>query len=330
MRCIYCLRDLEADAFNREHVVPRAFGTFEQNLTLIDVVCADCNNYFGRSLELFFARDSFEAYDRVRQGLKSVAEIDNFPQDRLTFSVAMEGDWCGLRLRLLCERGGTVVGLVPQVGFQSKGNLDWIFLTEEEITDPKTKLPTDIADEGIRIVAPSDDAVERLANVLRERGIAFQKKGDLVLPTTTTGDIEIFVNTKIDPVIKRCVAKISFNYLAFTAGRDFALHEAFNVTRAYIRNGESPGYLLVDADDRSILANDTPRLRQTEGHLITVNWTADKKHVVGQISLFNRITYRVSLARDFAGLWRQVRSGHHFDLQTHRITPLVTTSLIVP
>ena len=147
MRCIYCLRDLESDAFSREHVVPRAFGSFEQNLTLIDAVCADCNNYFGRSLELFFARDSFEAYERVRQGLKPVAEIDNLPQDRLTFSVAMEGDWCGLRLRLLCERGGPVVGLVPQVGFQRKGNIDWIFLTEEEITDPKTKLPTEIADE---------------------------------------------------------------------------------------------------------------------------------------------------------------------------------------
>ena len=77
------------------------------------MVCADCNNYFSKSLEFFFARDSFEAYDRVKQELKPVAEIDDLPQDRLTFSLAVEGDWCGVRLRLLCERGGTVVGLVP-------------------------------------------------------------------------------------------------------------------------------------------------------------------------------------------------------------------------
>lgn len=330
MRCIYCLRDLGADAFNTEHVIPRAFGTFEQNLTLSDVVCADCNNYFSKSLELFFARDSFEAYDRVIQGLKPVEELEEFPQDRLTFSAAVEGEWCGLRLRLRREGDDTAVGYVPQVGFQIKGSPHWTYLTEEEITDPENQLPSEIADEGIRIIGSSDVVVERLANILCERGINFQKKGELVPPATDTRDIEIFINSKIDPVIKRCAAKIVLNYLAYTAGRDFVLHTAFNATRAYIRCGESPGYLLVDADDSPILAYDSRTLRQTEGHLITVNWTADNKHVVGQISLFNRVTYRVSLARDFAGLWRQIRSGHHFDLESRQIAQLAATSLTIP
>ena len=324
------MRDLEGDAFNTEHVMPRAFGTFEQNFTLNDAVCADCNNFFSTNLELFFARDSFEAYDRVKHGLKPVEDVGEFPQDRLTFSVAEDGKWCGLRLRLRHEGADTVVDLVPQVGFRTKRNPDWFYLTEEEVADPERSLPSEISDDGIKIIAPSDEAVDRLTNMLCKRGISFQKKGDLVPPTSETGDIEIFINTKIDPIIKRCAAKIAFNYLTYTAGRDFVLHEAFNVIRAYICAGESPGYLLVDAGDRPILANDTKTLRQTEGHLITVNWTADKKHVVGQVSLFNRVTYRVGLARDFAGVWTPIRSGHHFDLQSRRITSLAATSLIIP
>ena len=330
MRCIYCLRDLVADAFNTEHVIPRAFGTFEQNLTLNDIVCAECNSYFSKSIELFFARDSFEAYDRIKRGLKPVEELEEFPQDRLTFSAAVEGEWCGLRLRFRREGDDAAIGLVPQVGFQRKGSPHWTYLTEEEITDPENRLPSEIADEGIRIIGPSDVVVERLANILRERGINFQKRGELVPPAIDTRDIEIFINTKIDPVIKRCAAKIAFNYMAYTAGRVFVLHTAFNVTRTYIRYGESPEYPLVVADDTPILANDTRTLRQTEGHLITVNWTADNKHVVGQLSLFNRVTYRVSLARDFAGLWRHIRSGHHFDLGSRQIAPLAATSLTIP
>ncbi|MCH9012826.1 MAG: hypothetical protein IIA68_07190 [Proteobacteria bacterium] len=66
-KCIYCLRDLDASDFRTEHVIPQAFGTFENNLTLNESVCGECNQYFGDNLELIFARDSFEAYDRVRR-----------------------------------------------------------------------------------------------------------------------------------------------------------------------------------------------------------------------------------------------------------------------
>lgn len=330
MKCIYCLRDLGADAFNTEHVVPKAFGTFEQNLTLNDVVCKDCNSHLGNSLELFFARDSIEAYDRVRQGLKRVENFVKFRKDRLIFSLAEEGEWCGLRLRLRPEADGHVVSLVPQVGFQSKGNPDWIYMTEEELKNPENQLPREISDEGIRIIGLSDDKEEQLGKILRDRGINFQKKGEWSLPKAETGDIEFFINTKIDPVIKRCTAKIVFNYLAYTAGRDFVLHEDFNVTRDYIRFGKSPGFPLVDANDTPILANDSRTLRQTEGHLITVNWTADKRRIVGRLSLFNRVTYRITLARYFSGLWRPIRSGHHFDLETRKIGELSATSLIVP
>lgn len=219
IKCIYCLRNLNIDAFNTEHVISQAFGTFEQNLTLNDMVCADCNSYFGDNLELFFARDSAEAYERIKHGIKPPEKIRDYPQNRLTFSLDVDDKkWRGALVRLTCESDTEVVELVPQVGFRRETYPDWISFTEDEIANPETPIPSDIADDGMRIIAPTDDVMKRLIGVLRQRGIPFEKKGQMSPPSTTTGDIGIFVHTKIDPIVKRCMAKIAFNYLGYTAG----------------------------------------------------------------------------------------------------------------
>jgi len=329
--CIYCLREVPADEFNREHVISQAFGSFENNLTLIDMVCRTCNQFFGDNLERILARDSHEAYHRIETGLTPADAIAHLPQDRLTFTVALTGEWSGLRLRLLATPEGRTVELVPQVGLPRRAGVGWIYLTEAELANPDTALSTDYDNQGqIRILAPSIEVQDRLITLLAQRGIPFQPEGEIAPLDNETDEIEIYVNSRIDPVIKRCIAKMVFNYLASVTSRAFVLLPAFNSIRAYIRCGTSPSYLLVDADDTPILANDQRTSRQTEGHIVTVNWTADRRHVVGQLSLFNRIRYRVSLARDFSGIWRPIRSGHHFDISRHRISALQATSLYVP
>jgi len=69
--CIYCLVDSDSGFTKSEHVLPRAFGKFEQNLTLIGVVCDDCNQFFGNELETPFARDTPDGLDRFILGGKN-------------------------------------------------------------------------------------------------------------------------------------------------------------------------------------------------------------------------------------------------------------------
>jgi hypothetical protein len=331
LTCVYCLRNVPISGFNTEHVILQALGSFENNLTLNQLVCRECNQFFGDNLDRIFARDSFEAYDRIKQGLKRAAEIADLPQERLTFTVAQEGEWNGLRLRLVAPDGLDAVELVPQVGLPKKGQLGWIFLTEAELADPDRSFPAEVDTKGqIRVIAPSAEVQQRLVDLLARKGVLFTEQRALSLPGPAIGEIEIYVNTKVDPIVKRCVAKMVFNYLAYVTSREFVLLPSFDAIRAYIRRGESPGYLLVAADDRPILRKDSRTQRQTAGNLVTVNWTGDRRHVVGQFSPFNRVTYRVSLARDFSGLWRPIRSGHHFDLGTRTVTLLAGTSLHVP
>ncbi len=143
-KCIYCLEYREVCAFKKEHVLPRAFGSYRNNLTLTDCVCIDCNQYFGNNLELFLSRDSIEALRRLEYGLKPLKDIDELHLDRLSFSVAQEGDWKGVRLRPKVEEGELVVEPFAQVGLAKRGGRDWIYLTEQELADPGKAIPKDV------------------------------------------------------------------------------------------------------------------------------------------------------------------------------------------
>jgi hypothetical protein len=72
--CIYCLEKQPDDQFNREHVIPEAFGKFEGNLVL-ECVCEACNTYFANTIDLKLARDSIEGIDRFWSGMKPAAEF---------------------------------------------------------------------------------------------------------------------------------------------------------------------------------------------------------------------------------------------------------------
>lgn len=327
--CIYCLEDKEPAEFNAEHVLPRAFGTFENNLTL-HCVCVACNGYFGRQLELFFSRGSWEAYLRYSNRLKPLEELGEIRSDRLVVTLAEPGDWHGVKVCFVEQDDECVVELEPQVGFLSKTSGDWVFLTERELDDDPQALANENLDKetAIKLFVPSEEAQARLTAKLTGLGISFRALGRLSPLSASDGTAPVQVKTLLDTVAHRCIAKIAFNYLAWKHGAQFALRPDFNVIRSFIRIGTTPSYPLLVADMSPILGDDLPALRQTNGHLITLNWSLSGKDIVSQVSLFNAITYAVSLSRDFSGIWWQdLRSGHHFDITRRRITELLGTGL---
>ena len=74
--CHYCEQTKPLSEFNRGHVMPQAFGKYEENLVLHGVECEECNDYFGRTVELALARDSKEGLDRFEHGIARLGTID--------------------------------------------------------------------------------------------------------------------------------------------------------------------------------------------------------------------------------------------------------------
>jgi hypothetical protein len=328
--CIYCLRDRPLTDFQgTDHVMPRAFGSFTPINPTLDSVCDECNRHFGDTIEREMARDSLEAVLRLVHKTKPTNEVYELGSKRVRAALDHgDPEWKDCHIAWKDDDGELVASLVPQVGFRRRDGAGWIYVTEKDLNDIDKPLPPE-ADEprkGMRLVSSSQEMTERLVVVLGRRGISFEKtrqtEGRL---SSADGVAQVSIRGTVDDTSYRCVGKIAFNYLAWRMGAAFVRLETFNAIRAFVRYGTSAPYPLVRADPRPMLADDTIESRQTDGHMVTAAWTMDNKHIVGQVSLFNSLTYFVSLARDFVGVWHPLVTGHHFDHRTGSITMLVNT-----
>lgn len=157
--------------------------------------------------------------------------------------------------------------------------------------------------------------------VLLEKGFTFKTHKD-VNPYDSEPSLLCKIEGVIDESIIRAVAKIAFNYLAYWQGPKFMLEADFNPTRQFIRYGVKPQYPLIKIRQESILGDEPLSGKRRSGHLLTVDWAADKRSIVAQVSLLNWLTYSVCLARDFLGEHRAIQRGHFFDPYNQRILQL--------
>ena len=211
---------------------------------------------------------------------------------------------------------------LPQVGFLGAAGKYEYFLpddipTQEWLKERGFNLKDQRSICGIAV----DEATLRAK--LAEKGIEFKHHGELV-PPRKSQSILCEVEGTIDQQIFRAIAKIAFNYLLYWQRPEFLLEEPFNPLRRYIRYGETPGYTLVAVREKAILDDEPVAGERRLGHLITSNWAQDGISIVGQVSLFNWVTYCVSLLRDYSGERRDVKRGHFFDVSNRRIVELET------
>jgi hypothetical protein len=120
MHCIYCLQDKnKLDFQKREHVIPQCFGRFTpDNLVLRDLVCDECNQFFGDKIELFWGRDSLEGLLRLKHGLRPKGFLRK--KERVKSKIH-EGDFKGVIVTEgVSESGRVGVEKLVQAGFYNK------------------------------------------------------------------------------------------------------------------------------------------------------------------------------------------------------------------
>ncbi|MBI3911795.1 MAG: hypothetical protein HY320_12805 [Armatimonadetes bacterium] len=324
--CIYCLQEKPVGSFDREHVLPRALlpEGFGQSLTLIRMVCRDCNHYLGAKLVSYLSHDSFEAVLRLKYGVRGPGKASDLKYDRIEFRLAGPAPWGGVRMHLRDEQGRLMRDVLPQVGFRREGETCWTYVLVSELREPKHPVPAPLARErSIQVVATPEvtaDEIDEILELLATHGVTFHPEGESPVYPYRLGDQEdLDLTCDFDVILQRGVAYIAFNYLAYVACSEFARRPDFNAVREFIRYGTKPDYQIVDVTDTPVLFGDTPTLRQTNGHLVTVGWSDDVGALSSSVSLFNHLTYRITLCRRFPGIWRPVRSGHHFDIDNKQV-----------
>jgi hypothetical protein len=329
--CIYCQRQLPLADFTREHVLSRAFGRFIDAPVLHNSVCRECNQFFGDELENRVARGAFEGMLRYRRGA-TLPHAEKLRLRYVEFAIPEGSDWSGVRLNLAWRDGRLVVDLITQVALFDRAKSQGVHLTEREIEAGVLSQTATLETNAVRIYSRSLEDRDGILRLFERKGITFGKLDHMNPPSGMFdgSDISVEVTFTINKGIRRCMAKYSFNFLAFVCGAAFVLHKDFDVIRRFIRYGDTPVFPLVAETFKPILQDDSTARRQTSGHLLTLNWAASGVDLVGQVSLFNSITYSISLARHYSGtVWRPIRSGLHFNVRKKTVEPLFSASALL-
>jgi len=321
-KCIYCLQERDRRSYTKvEHVLPQSFGTFDKNFTLREVVCDECNQYFGNNLEIFLARDTYEGQLRFTHGIKDASDFKEIARSSRVALKHAEGKYAGVYVsrRYSREKGTIEVTPLPQVGFLVAEDHYEYFLLDgiPSLATLKEKGFSGHRPRSIHSLAVDPQLLEQ---ILAERGIPF-RIADYELPSDRPDSVLCEFEGAIDHVIRRAIAKISFNYLAYWQGAAFLHGPEFDMARRYIRYGTLPDYPMVSIDEVAILEGEPVEGLRVLGHIVTVAWTPVHS-VLAQISLFNWLTYRISLTKEVDARAHEIRRGHIFDVANRQIHEL--------
>ncbi|MBP6342823.1 MAG: hypothetical protein KA403_02695 [Candidatus Omnitrophica bacterium] len=333
MKCIYCLTNKDRSGFTKkEHVIPQAFGVFNNNFTLNDIVCDSCNEHFGKTIDLTLARDSYEGLLRYDQKIKRPEEFKTIGKHSRLIMQMPDGpfkgtygypEYCPTEKRILLKP-------LPQVGFV-KPNGAREFFRLDDIPDKAYLINNyNLEDQIAMMIFGCDPTIAD--KILADKGITFKDSSGAKLQIDVGSadqviDVQCEVKSTIDQTILRAVAKIGFNYLAYLQKADFMLHKDFDLIRTYILTGETDIQDLVKIEQASILGDEPISGNRRVGHILTVDWAREGQSIIAQISLMNWLTYRVLLAWDFTGEHRNIRSGHFFNFPHKTIIPLISVNI---
>lgn len=325
-QCIYCK---QADVqFNREHVIPEAFGTFGADTMILESqVCMPCNSKLGGRLDLVLARDSWESRLRGQMlaGQGGRHGHDRFLERRVTMRYEDEGhfpEYRGARFTMdwkrCCPQLMDQILVVDETGVRRS-------FTLKELPQADTRLFRDRPPGSISIVGTDTAACEALRHAAIQLGARFDSDpAPLNVPEVARHAPALMrIEGFIDEATWLAIAKIAFNYLAYTQPPGYVLHERFDPIRNFIT------YRLLDRTmvrllHRPILTDETYAYRAFDGHLVLYH--TENRSLRGLVSLYNSLTYEVMLCDDLM-LHYRMNSGHAFDLAERRVTPLLISPL---
>lgn len=333
IKCIYCLKEKHKRSFRkREHVIPQSFGKFKNNLVLHEVVCDDCNQYFGDNLERDLSRDSLEAIRRYMHGIKSKNPSNKYK--RIKSKIA-EGKNKGLIVFQKPSENGGMLEIEPvvQVGFFHKDRKEYDYFEPGDIKTASELEKAGYQLKGknvISVIARHGKEFNDLLAFLKGKGIdvKIQEERNMGDDIEDRKPILVKGTIQIDPILYGAISKIAFNYLAYIQSREFVLSSEFDEIRNFIRYNEGKARDIFRVNQLPILHNDK-RLRrigakETDGHLIVVEW--EGRDLVGRVSLFNDHTYKIILSRHYGGVWTPIKNGHLFDVQSRETSKLESYS----
>jgi hypothetical protein len=320
--CIYCRRTiLEATFAGKEHVIPRAFGGFKDSLTLIGAICDACNEYLGRELDEYLARDTHEGLLRFRFGIRPAADYRSLGRRSTLTSRIDSGRLRGAIIWYADVQGVLRPVLAPQLGFgkTKEGPFEW-FPAEPRPSRQQIKLSFESGARSVELLGigtgtGSTDNSQEIKSIIRELGLVTVTEPEQTIPVGLTPyKVRTVDTTTIGPKFWRCIAKIAFDYLARVAGSEMVLDPRFDPVRRYILHG-------AQFDVKCwIRGRPIEERRPGMSYEVRVGFAGDQRIPVGRVRLVSGVSYTIPLASEPVEV---TPSCHLFDLDSMRAFPMI-------
>lgn len=296
-QCIYCLDWKRSSLFNREHVVSRMFGTYDNAYVLnCCEVCKDCNSFFSTKLENMVSMDSYEGLLRTQYlQRKHHANGRQIGRTRL-FLEGKNELFNGLRLYVSENPNNPQniqIEVAPAVGIIKCASRDeYNYYTLSEIPVMNDELRDTIMNSKTPIIV-FGYSEEEVKTVLSSKGYDLTKakyEGDLDFSSVTSEtSVLVQIKSKVDNVLFRLAAKNVMNYCCYKFGKEFVLDNRFDNIRSFARYGNVKTSTMMCVNNGGIQG--IPE-NVEKGHIIGTALTAvDTLYLCGFVSWFGAITY---------------------------------------
>lgn len=296
-KCIYCLEEKPISEFNREHVISRFMGTYENAYVLGDAqVCKACNSYFCDNMENILSFDSLEGLLRTENLQKPMKHKRAIGRSRLKV-VGNNDIFKGLTLYISSSPNNPnniQIEIAPAIGLilDEKQHLyEYFSLENLPVCDGTIRARMSSSKRPIVAFECDESAVSEALNTHGYDLSRAEYNGDLTLADLTEEQCLVTeINCKVDSLLSRLALKNLFNYICYTYGKDYVLQPFFDNLRQYIRYGNLTAPLQSFISSGGI--KELPGLVD-DCHAIGLAWTVigEQLHLCGFVSWFDSIAY---------------------------------------
>jgi len=322
-QCIYCRASDPSVQFTREHVLQQGFGQFQNAPVLHDLVCHECNQSFSGTLDLSLTRESAEGLERYHWGVKEPADIAKFSFKSMDLRAQDLGEFTGARVELIAHDGSVRARPADGAAIHDLEGDDFTHFTIAEIVSGAwAQSPVDWK-RGLKLFG-NDETTLMLREALERQGVVLKSWRPLSLPDPS-GSIEVGQTFSITSSMKRGIAKVAFNYLAFRRGGDFVRSESFDSIRQYIRYGAEPELEPIHSSFELPFRTNQPDNVKPVLHWLGLQAHENHRNLLGTVMLFGFMEHTVMLAQDFRGPWFDMPLAHLYNLKTKKASEVQPT-----
>jgi hypothetical protein len=231
--------------------------------------------------------------------------------------------WLGRHVEIRPNEDGSdyEYHLPTQVGFPRRSTPQYQYYLlntlNEAISDPDTD-----TDHTHHVIGSAPDYAADALRALAKVGIESKDRTaeTSLLPDHKEGEpLEIEVMTLIDGVVKRCMAKIALNYLAYAVTAklkhdpSWVMREEFDHVREFVLRGDTspvPRIAVTKPNLRPVRGRQFP-----SGHGIALAWHPRTRIVSAEVTLFSQFSWQIILGRITGAPWWDIDSAHFWVLE---------------